>query len=176
MAQITRVTSEALQATIRRLLPSQQGFGEDLEAQNVIVPVIDLTPTAEGSQLDTDLARALESACTEFDVTNATTALTSVSGFYRVNMTVTATNAGPDGGIASIQMSSTGPTTDVVKLRTNSTGADQFTVNTYDVIVFVATGETVSIACNAAARATGSFRQVADSNGNTVNPSGFSFE
>lgn len=176
MAQITRITSEALQATIRRLLPSQQGFGEDLQAQNVIVPVIDLTPTAEGSQLDTDLARALESACTEFDVANTTTALTSVSGFYRINMTVNVTNAGPDGGIASIQLSSTGPTTDVVKIRTNSTGADQFNNLVYDVIVFVATGETVSIVANAAARATGSFRQVADANGNTVNPSGFTFQ
>ena len=41
------VTSEALQSTVRRLLPSQQGFGSDLEATNLIQPVIDLTPTAE---------------------------------------------------------------------------------------------------------------------------------
>ena len=59
MSQIIRITSEALQATVRRLLPSQQGFGEDLQASNVITPVIDLTPTAEGSQLPIDFARAL---------------------------------------------------------------------------------------------------------------------
>ena len=176
MAQIINITSEELQATIRRLLPSQQGFGEDLQAQNVIVPVIDLTPTAEGSQLDTDLARALESANTEFTVANTTTNLTSVSGFYRVNMTVNVTNAGPSGGIASIRLSSTGPTTDVVKIQTNSSGPDQYNNLFYDVIVFVATGETLSIVANAAARCTGSFRQVADSNGNTVNPSGFNFQ
>ena len=38
MPQITPITSEALQAKIRQLLPSQIGFGEDLQAQNVIVP------------------------------------------------------------------------------------------------------------------------------------------
>ena len=32
MPQITSVTSESLQATVRRLLPSQVGFGEDLQA------------------------------------------------------------------------------------------------------------------------------------------------
>ena len=51
MAQLISITSEALQATIRRLLPSQQGFGEDLQASNVITPVIDVTPTAEGLSL-----------------------------------------------------------------------------------------------------------------------------
>ena len=45
MAQLINLTSEALQATIRRLLPSQQGFGEDLQATNVVTPIIDLTPT-----------------------------------------------------------------------------------------------------------------------------------
>ena len=59
MAQITQITSEALQATIRRLLPSQQGFGEDLQASNVITPIIDLTPTAEGSSLSENLSTAL---------------------------------------------------------------------------------------------------------------------
>ena len=59
MAQITTVTSEALQATLRRLLPSQQGFGEDLQASNVITPIIDLTPSAEGSILPDYLQTAL---------------------------------------------------------------------------------------------------------------------
>jgi len=59
LPQIIRLTSEALQASIRRLLPSQQGFGLDLEATNVITPIIDLTPTAEGSELRQDLQSAL---------------------------------------------------------------------------------------------------------------------
>ena len=51
--EITPITSEALQAVIRRLLPSQRGFGDDLQATNLITPIIDLTPTAEGSSIPT---------------------------------------------------------------------------------------------------------------------------
>ena len=51
MSQIIPIVSEALQATVRRLLPSQNGFGEDLQASNVIVPIVNLTPSAEGTEL-----------------------------------------------------------------------------------------------------------------------------
>ena len=46
--ELTTVTSKTLQQKIRELLPSQMGFGTDLAAQNVIVPIVDLTATAEG--------------------------------------------------------------------------------------------------------------------------------
>ena len=49
MAEIVPVVSEALEAQIRDLLPSQRGFGEDLQASNVITPIIDLTAAAEGT-------------------------------------------------------------------------------------------------------------------------------
>ena len=74
MAQITNVTSEALQATLRRLLPSQQGFGEDLQASNVITPVIDLTASAEGSALPIELSTALAFGNTTAFSINAGTA------------------------------------------------------------------------------------------------------
>ena len=84
--QITRITSEALQATIRRLLPSQQGFGEDLQATNVITPIIDLTPTAEGSSVPESLQQALAyGSQTVFSQTNAgDVAIISTAGFYRI--------------------------------------------------------------------------------------------
>ena len=56
--QVISVTSESLQSQIRNLLPSQEGFGTDLMAQNVIVPVIDLTSAAEGSSVPEFLQRA----------------------------------------------------------------------------------------------------------------------
>ena len=69
--QIITVNSEALQTQIRDLLPSQNGFGSELQATNVITPVIDLTAAAEGSGLTTDLARALAfGSQTAFSVQN----------------------------------------------------------------------------------------------------------
>ena len=85
MAQIIRITSEALQATIRRLLPSQQGFGEDLQASNVIQPIIDLTPSAEGSETRQDLQSALAfGSVTLFQVFNGSSTVINTPGFFRV--------------------------------------------------------------------------------------------
>ena len=56
--EIITVNSEELQSTIRDLLPSQSGFGSELQASNVITPIIDLTATAEGSVLRADICRA----------------------------------------------------------------------------------------------------------------------
>ena len=70
--EIITVNSETLQTLIRDLLPSQNGFGSELQATNVITPIIDLTATAEGSSLDTSLAQAIAfGSNTAFDVTNS---------------------------------------------------------------------------------------------------------
>ena len=87
MAQIINLTSEALQATIRRLLPSQQGFGEDLQATNVVTPIIDLTPTAEGSGLEPALQRAWDFSTGATIVSTTKTTLISNSGFWKVDLT-----------------------------------------------------------------------------------------
>ena len=96
MPQIINVTSEALQATIRNLLPSQAGFSEDLSATNLIQPVIDLTPTAEGSILRADLQTALDFTVAVSSVENSSATLASTAGFYRVigNVTNTFTSTG----------------------------------------------------------------------------------
>ena len=99
MAQITTITSEALQSTIRRLLPSQQGFGEDLEASNVIQPIIDLTPTAEGTQLPFDLQTAINfTDATAFKAQGSTVTVASTPGFYRIfGTSANRANNGVDG-------------------------------------------------------------------------------
>ena len=56
---ISTVTSEALQLKLRQLLPSQQGFGTDLSASDTIIPIIDLTEAAEGSDVRETLQTAI---------------------------------------------------------------------------------------------------------------------
>jgi hypothetical protein len=172
MAQIIRITSEALQATIRRLLPSQQGFGEDLQASNVITPIIDLTPTAEGSQLATDLARALSfGSQTAFNANNNTVTLANVPGFYRVFACATTL---PNRG-ARLQLGN-GFSTKVVWGIEGTTGATSLSSNV-DITVFLDTGETLTATTSdVGSFLRGSVRQTADRYGNIVNPSGFTFE
>ena len=172
MSQIIRITSEALQATVRRLLPSQQGFGEDLQASNIITPIIDLTPTAEGSQLPTDFARALAfGSQTAVIAQNATVTVANTPGFYRVTGAAsTIVNKGvrfqlDDGSTAKVIWALEG------------TSASTALAASVDLTFFLDTSETLSaISTDAGAFFRGSVRQVADRYGNIVNPSGFTFE
>ena len=89
MAEIVPVVSETLEAQIRDLLPSQRGFGEDLQASNVITPIIDLTAAAQGTNVPEYQAQSIAfGSQTAFDVNNTTTALANSPGFYRVTATI----------------------------------------------------------------------------------------
>ena len=84
--EIITVNSEELQTQIRDLLPSQNGFGSELQATNVITPIIDLTAAAEGSQLRSDLQTAVAfGSQTAFDGTGTTVTVANSPGFYRLS-------------------------------------------------------------------------------------------
>lgn len=175
IAQIMQVTSEALQAKIRTLLPSQQGFGVDLQASNVIVPIVDLTATAEGSGLDTDLARALAfGSQTAFSVSNATTTLVNNTGFYRIFGVCNVRSAGGAANSASFQMSDGLTNKTVWSLTLPASGTQIDAQIDFDFTVFLSSGDSISaVSTNAGTIIAGSSRQVADVNGNLINPSGF---
>ena len=87
--EIITVNSEQLQTQVRDLLPSQKGFGSELQASNVITPIIDLTAAAEGSGLPVNLQTALAfGSQTAFNVENTTTTILDLTGFYRIFGTV----------------------------------------------------------------------------------------
>jgi len=178
MAQIINITSEALQATIRRLLPSQQGFGEDLQATNVITPIIDVTPTAEGSQLPLDLSSAYSFASnTAFAASNSTVVLANTPGFWSIRGCVTAKAATGTFENATLQLTDGLGTKNVWRLEMVTSATDQFVTENVDFTVFLDTGDSVSaISSSANVEFNGSYRQIADRYGNIVNPSGFTFE
>ena len=61
MAQEFTIKSEAIESKINQLLPTQGGFqpGVDFSASTMVIPIVDLTETAEGSSLRQDLQSAL---------------------------------------------------------------------------------------------------------------------
>jgi hypothetical protein len=174
VAQIISITSEALQATIRRLLPSQQGFGEDLQASNVITPIIDLTPTSEGSQLPVDLARAISfDGITEFSAVNSTATIANSPGFYRIFGTVSYKSPN---STANGQVQISNGLSGKFPLLT-SAAANSNLVIPFDFTVFLDTGESVSaLSDEALCEVSGTSWQIADRYGNINNPSGFTFE
>lgn len=179
MAQIIRITSEALQATVRRLLPSQQGFGEDLQASNVIQPIIDLTPTAEGSVLPGYLQTALAmDSQTAFSLAaNTTSSLITTAGFFRIiGYGNTGIHTGGTQRTSKFQITD-GLSTQIIHEFRNLAGVNDEVVNwSYDFNVFLNPGETLQGVTEAACVLSGSTRQIADSTGNLVNPAGFTSE
>jgi|TARA_A100001011_G_scaffold377030_1_gene440255 hypothetical protein len=172
VAQVTSVTSEVLQAEIRRLLPSQQGFGEDLQASNVITPIIDLTAAAEGSGLPVELQQALNhTGSVVYSVTtSANVVIANVAGFYRVRA-VNPSGLSFNGNYNIFD----GTTSNVVyDLDSGGVSASAQTMVVVDFYVFLRSGD--SLRCTNGSTSynfTGTVQQVADVNGNLVNPVGF---
>ena len=175
MAQIINITSEALQATIRRLLPSQQGFGEDLQATNVVTPIIDLTPTAEGSSLPIELQTALAfGSQTAFGAKNSTALITNTAGFHRVTAVAVSGSTSSADGLARLQMSDGLSTKDVWQLELDTDNQPNAVSEQIDLVFFLDSGHSLSAISNSDETVVkGSVRQIANINGELVNPSGF---
>lgn len=174
MAEIREVVSESLQATIRRLLPSQRGFTEDLQASNVITPIIDLTPTAEGSILPSNLQYAMGFGNAEVQSTsNTTTSLATVPGFYRLNSFINIAG-GAGTRVCNITITDGTTTRTMLSYFTQNTVSGNI-FESFEGYFFVGVGETLQqTSNNLGAQIRTTTRQVADVYGNLVDPLGFS--
>jgi len=174
LPEIITVNSEALQTQIRDLLPSQNGFGSELQATNVITPIIDLTAAAEGSGLAVDLQQAIAfGSMTAFDVSNTTTTLANSPGWYRIFGVLHVNYASGGGNFAGFDMTDGLSTKRVWGSDYGNGFNDAATGLEFDFVVGLSTGESISaVSSDANSHFYGSFRQIADSTGTLVNPVG----
>jgi hypothetical protein len=176
--EIITVNSESLEAEIRTLLPSQAGFGSELQASNVITPIIDLTPTASGSNLPEYMQTAINhDGSTNFNVTDASTTLTSVAGFWRISCVSTVIPNTSGAAFNNIAIND-GSADKNLWVHGMSNPANQGAASAaVDVVFFLRPGDSLIAKSNGAnATLCGSVRQVATSNGTLVNPVGFTLE
>ena len=175
MPEITSITSEALQATIRRLLPSQQGFGDDLQATNLITPIIDLTPSAEGSEFRQDLQTAIAfGSQTAHDVAGATTTLIATPGFFSIYGLACINDADCNPTAVSLSLSDGASTKKIFEIDTIGAAANNVISNSLvQFTLFLAAGESLTCTATTYGQFVGSSRQIATTNGDLVNPSGF---
>jgi len=168
--EIITVNSEALQTTIRDLLPSQNGFGNELQASNVITPIIDLTATAEGSVLRQDLQTAFSfSNITAFNVKNATTNIINATGYYRIFGSCNANNTSTTTFTASFDVTDGLSSKKLVQFATMQDGGNGFANTLFDFIMKLDAGDTLSATSSGnLIELVGSHRQIADIDGNFV--------
>ena len=170
MGQEFVINSTQLEDKINQLLPSQGGYGAglDLSASTQIIPIVDLTESAEGSQRRQDLQTAFDINSTEINVFNVTnTVLVNTTGFFRLFGYMS-------GAIATSPNSCTinifdGTTSK--NIITNGVAAFQTTAGAsptlpFDVVIKVSAGQSIRGTASAFTRVLGVFRQIADINGN----------
>ena len=165
------INSQELEDKVRTLLPSQGGAGAgfDLSASTQIIPIIDLTESAEGSNLRQDLQTALSfNNVTSFDVLNTTTTIISNTGYFRIfgGGSLIYSSTGSGGTINITDGVSTKALFDC-RYGSSSAGGDNGLI-TFDFIAFCDAGDSISITTDTRTRFAGSTRQIAAIDGTLV--------
>jgi hypothetical protein len=176
MPEVIRITSESIQAAIRRLLPSQVGFGDDMQATNLITPIIDLTPSSEGSSLPVTMQQAIGFGNTAVSSTNSTDTLINTAGFYRIVGTIIIMVPASQNKDVKITITDGATTKNLFRARVVATNGVASSTVPIDFITFVALGETVAVTTDSNTTCNVSIRQVATPTGTLVNPTGFTDE
>ena len=174
-----RVTTEALEKKFRDTFPSQAGaeLVDDLYASGVIVPTVDFTAAAQGSELETGLQRAWDFSTTKEVTNNTTNTLTSTPGFYKVDLTCTTSDAARAAvtRIAAVFINDGVSSKIIWEWNTAAqAGSGNFAVQDDSFIVYLRSGDSLKTLSPATSDTlTTWYRQIADVSGNLVNPLGF---
>tara|TARA_B100000579_G_scaffold412426_1_gene404160 strand:+ start:860 stop:1390 length:531 start_codon:yes stop_codon:yes gene_type:complete len=170
------IKSEAIEDKINQLLPSQGGFqaGVDFSASTMVIPIVDLTETAEGSALRLDLQKSFShNTATVFAVNNTTTTVVTTTGYFRIIGTATVTTLTTPGTDPKCAIILSDGTTDkeIWSQAIQSTGNAVGSSVAIDLLVKLDAGDSLKISSNkAGADINGSVRQIADLSGNLTNP------
>lgn len=173
MGQEFFIKSTNLEDKVKQLLPSQGGLGAgfDLSASTQIIPIVDLTESAEGSNLRQDLQSAFKlDNANSFFVTNATTTVISNTGFWRLygNSMILSAAATRTNSIGITD----GVTTNLIWRSTAFSGgtAGQYISVNFDVLIKLEAGDSLQVTGALNSAMGGAVRQIADIDGNLVNP------
>lgn len=174
MAQEFTIKSSNIEDKINQLLPSQGGFqaGVDFSASTMVVPIVDLTETAEGSTKRQDLQTALSlNGATDFTIQNSTTDIVNTTGYWKIVCTVFLEQSTVN-LFGRIQVTDGTTTKSLFGISVGNTGSVSGNVtNNFNEVVFLRAGETLQGSSNDSNSILfGSVRQIADINGNLIDP------
>ena len=174
MAQEFTIKSQDIEDKINQLLPSQGGFqpGVDFSASTMVVPIVDLTETAEGSSVRADLQTAFTlNNTSNFNVSNTFVTIVNTPGYYRVFGTFNGFRASTSDQIARISITDGITTKNPFYVQHEfGSSADGIAIP-FDFVVKLEAGDSIAAFTNEDdTRLSGVTRQIADVNGNLINP------
>ena len=174
MGQEFIIKSQTLEDKINQLLPSQGGFqaGVDLSASTQIIPIVDLTESAEGSNLRADLQTALSlNSITAFSVSNTTTTIINTTGFFRIFGFISSISTSAATLLGTFSLTDGTTTKNIFQMQVIAQATNTREIQPFDFNVFITAGDSVTVSSNdSGIKLIGSTRQIADINGNLVNP------
>lgn len=178
----SRVTSEALEAKYRQVFPAQAGAEliQDLYASGVIQPVIDFSSVAEGSFLPQNLQTAWDFSTGSAQTSNTTNTLITTPGFWKLDLSFSgnlndAAGLGPRATVFIDDGTSTKVVWGVSHVNMGLSAAKGLVDGSF--VVFLRAGDELkAFSDNANNVVDVWYRQIADVNGNLVNPLGFTFQ
>jgi len=172
---------EAIEEDLNSNFPSQGQGNPPLyySLSEVVVPTYSINNVAEGTSLPESLQQAWDFSTSAAQINNTTTNLITTTGFWKVDLTYTGDiDAAAATNNARIEIFD-GITAKQVWAVSNFavTGVNSFALaESSSFVVFLRSGDTLrGISTQTAATLDVWYRQIADVNGNLVNPLGFSF-
>lgn len=171
--------SEEFQRAFRNTFKGQVNSGRDLHVSDIVIPVVDFTPTASGASLPTTLqyAKNLSSSNITSTTSESAVLLYGSPGFVRLEtyFSVVGANSGVSFAQVDLQDITTGTGPSMHFYRIEVATATSVTYNRDDVIYIPANHKLVYYHDPNAQRSAFnmSVTLLADVNGNLVNPSGY---
>ena len=167
MGQEFVIKSQTLEDKVNQLLPSQGGAaaGVDLSASTTIIPIVDLTESAEGSLLRQDLQNAFSfNSLTSTKLINASSTIINNTGYFRILGTIVLDGAGS----ATITLTD-GISSKLLYEQVGSTNIND--AKSFDLTVFLEAGDSViAESTSAVVGLLTATRQIATITGELVNP------
>tara|TARA_Y100000401_G_scaffold109259_1_gene105317 strand:- start:257 stop:784 length:528 start_codon:yes stop_codon:yes gene_type:complete len=175
MGQEFFVKSDTLEEKVRQILPSQGGLGAgfDLSASTQIIPIVDLTESAEGSTLRQDLQSAFShDNTTTYNIINTASNIITNTGYWRLFGNISCTNIGSSTD-ATISLTDGATVKELINTSLGSvfgTGQSQIAqILPYDFIVKTNAGDSVTVSSGSTnIGIIGCFRQIATIDGELV--------
>jgi hypothetical protein len=179
MANIPFV-SEEFQRAFRNQFPSQTSTGRDLHVSDIVIPVVDFTPTTSGASLPETLRTCRNGNTTQVIKTSSGDTFTDVGpGFYRISFIMNAVfSSGANGSIATLKLYDSTPAN--VATLLNATNANAKTPNYFlsdDFYAYVpaehSIGTSLDLKNADGADLVVTYTLIADLNGNLTQPFGY---
>ena len=171
--------SEDFQRAFRNQSPSQTQTGRDLHVSDIVIPIVDFSPTASGASIPFELRDTYNPSASflAFNSAQTSTDLITTPGFYALRFNISYNGGAGYNPNVTFKFTDVSTGTNAVFYEKAFLDIPQFGDFSDDLKIFIPVGQKVTLTLTAngtdtVALAISSY-QLADVNGNLTNPSGF---